>query len=329
MRNYCQLIRRLHAPLLYILLLVPTPQLAADPCAYLSTHILCNTSAWPKYSCYGINTWMGGAIVEITTDWTLGGGFGLNCNLVDNGGGGDFGRQVQVDGYLPGQQYPTNCWPCDSGCHWGWNPVQAGSCSPTGFSGVQQVTQQTNYLYTRTQPMHWDNELGRSNVVLEQQLQYVRWNALKITYTITNNESFTLQTSSYDVPVVYLEPRLNRAVTYGGSQPWTNSALTTLQIPVQNNTSINPAPREDWVAWLETYPNDGGDHGVALYVPFQNNWLVWGMGRLAGGNLQPTNFMQVFQTLTISPGQHKSVTAYLLTGTVEEMRASIYSLSGH
>jgi len=309
-------------------LLIPPLQVQADPCGTGFDYSICNTSAWPKYACYSINSYLGGAIVHLQTDWSSGGPFGLNCNLVDNGYGGDYGRQIQVDMYRPGQSYPTNCWPCDPGCHWGWNPVQAGNCS-SGYSGTLQVVQSTNYLYTKTQPMHWDNELGRSNMILEQRLQFVLWNALKVTYTIKNNETYTIQDGGFSVPVAFLEPRLDRAVAYKGSQPWTNGPLTTIDVPAQHNASIDPDPDEPWVAWLETYVGDGGDHGVALYVPFQGNWLVWGLGRTRGSDVEPTNFMLARQTFTLTPGQSKSVIAYLLTGTVEEMRSSIYTLAGH
>lgn len=251
--------------------------------------------------------------------------------MVDNGFGigVDQGRQIQVDMYMPNQSYPTNCWPCNSGCHWGWNPVQAGSCASGNVSGGWLLTQQPNLLVTRTQPLHWDNELRRSAILLDQRLEFVLWNALKITYTITNYELFPLTNASFDVPVAYLETTLNRAVAYKGSQPWTNGPLTTLQIPVQNNTSIDVQPAEHWMAWLETYPSNGADYGVALYVPPQGNGIFYGMGRLDGPNVPATNFMQVFQSFTLAQGQSKSVIAYLITGTVEEIRASIYTLAGH
>jgi hypothetical protein len=159
-------------------------------------------------------------------------------------------------------------------------------------------------------------------VVIEQTLQFVLGNTVKITYVITNNEPFAIQGASHDVPVAYLKTVLSQAVAYTGSSPFTYGPITTFQIA--NNSVISPAPTERWVAWLD--PAIG--KGVALYVPAQSYWPTWGMGRLGSANVPPTNYMQMWGGFDLAPGQKRTVFAYILTGSVAEIRASVYALAG-
>lgn len=292
-------------------------EVAADPSGPgIATHYLCDTSDWPTYTCVGIDANAGGAITSLETDWTL--PWLWNSNVVDNGLP-DKGRQIQASLYHSGESYPPNCWPCNPGCNWGWNPVQAGSCSNQG-SGNLQVTQTSNSIYTRSRPLQWDNALGTSNVILEQELRFVLSNALKMTYTITNNESFTID-RPHELPVAYLETRLSQPVAYTGAAPFTDGAVTQFNIPL--GSSVSPSATERWIAWL--HPSGPG---VAIYMPLQSSAQpeVWTLGRL--NDTAPTNYLQNWARLRLQPGQTKTIVVYLITGTVDEIRDAVYSLEG-
>lgn len=294
---------------------IPGSNAKADPCVpYISTHCICNQTS---FMCACIDANEGGAITDLQTYWTL--GLLDNCNPVDNGIP-DKGRQIQVSLYTAGQSYP-NCWPCNAGCNWGWNPVQAGNCANYG-SGSLQVTQTSSSLVVRSQPMQWDNGLGRSNVVLNQDFRFARPNALQMTWTITNNESFTID-GTHEMPVAYLETRQSRPVAYTGNAPFTNAAVAEFTIGV--NSFTDPVPTERWIAWL-----DAQGHGVALYVPQQSTapTATWRLGKLGGSGVPAAHYMQNWASMRLTPGQSKSVVAYLVTGTVSEIRSAVYSLVG-
>lgn len=82
-------------------------------------------------------------------------------------------------------------------------------------------------MYSSTQPYHWNPNLGRSNVTIEQTVEFVGGynNVVKITYQVTNNESYTIA-SGHEAPVAYIiNNPFDRRLTYDGSSPWTYGGL--------------------------------------------------------------------------------------------------------
>src|SRR6185312_9994538 len=91
-----------------------------------------------------------------------------------------------------------------------WNPVQAGTmttndCQING-SGVTTYSNDGTTIHTHTQPMQWNPTLGRSNVEIDQTVSFVSgYDAIRIDYTVTNNESFSLTYAdqTHEAPVLF------------------------------------------------------------------------------------------------------------------------------
>lgn len=271
--------------------------------AQVATHYIDNGSIR-----VGINQSYGGSISYLA--------FQGGANWIDNGIP-DPGRQVQVSFYTSGQSYPI-CWPCNSGCAWGWNPVQSGSCQ-TG-SGTLTLTANSSSIYTKTQPLQWDKDLPRSNIEVEQFLTFAAWNAVRIDYAVRNNELFTFGNgSSHEFPVAYLEPALDRPFAYTGDIPWAFKAASQLSIP--HATSTAAYPKERWTGWF-----NAAGQGLALYVPRQRVFNEWRMMRLGASSVPYTNLIQNWSHFSLSPSQQRMASFYLIAGTVNQIQTTVYAL---
>lgn len=304
--------------LLITLLVVVLATVAATAHAQLYTEWLCDfevINGQNKYTCVGTDHDKGGAITYLTTDWS-------STNLVDNGLP-DPGRQIQASFYRENENYP-NCWACNNNCVWGWNAVQAGSCSESKTSGYYNIqwslTGGNPYIFTQAQLQKWDNQFGKADFFLGSHVRFLSYNTLAITYQMWNSEPIPTGNFRHELPVAYLEPFLGTPKSYVGSQPFTNAAVSTLPVPSNNFYTVNAT--EKWVGWF----NSSGQ-GVALYVPTTSYSQLWRMGRLSGS--PQANYMQNWGLLNLQPETPYSTTVYIITGTVAEIRASVYALEGY
>lgn len=135
-------------------------------------------------------------------------------------------------------------WPCNSGCFWGWNPVQAGSCSPSLDSGYYNFQRWPNELFIQTRPRHWDTQLGVANFYVGTHIQALSPSTI--------------------------------AITYISGSPFSNAPASTLSVPL-GEVIVNPTER--WVGWF-----NGSGKGIALYVPQTSYWQTWKMGRINAGS---------------------------------------------
>jgi len=282
------------------------------------TDAICGTEG-SKYICVGINRHKGGAITALYTDWSP------TANLVDNGpSNNDNGRQVQAAIYRQGEPYPQNCWPCNPGCFWGWNPVQAGSCSPSLTSGFYNLQKTPTTIFIQTQPRHWDTQLGQSAFYIGTFGTYyeiVSSKTLRITYQLWNAEAVSTGNAPHELPVVYLEPSLQTAKSYTGSMPFAYAPVTTIAVPP--NSAVLVTPTERWTGWFNS-----SSKGVALYAPQPPYPEDWKMGRITAHSA-PTHYMQNWAFFNLQPSTPYSRTVYLIVGTTEEIRDVVYDLEGY
>ena len=257
----------------------------------------------------GLNSFWGGAIVRLS--------YQGRATWIDNGRP-DPGRAVQTTFYRSNQTY--QCFPCNSGCAWGWNPVQAGNCHDDSGSGVTEITATSSTIDSTTQPLQWNPGLGRGNVLVQQVVQFARPNALQLDYTITNNEAFTVEGSKNELPVAYIIPSLGHAFRYQGGNPFELAAASEVSVPVGENALPEFQTTEPWIAWLG---NDGV--GLGLYAP-PVPISEWRFQHLQPAGTTPANAMQFWREIPMAPGAVASHRAYLVAGTLDQIRLAVYSL---
>jgi hypothetical protein len=275
-----------------VLGLVPTHRLSGQNI----THSITNGLVF-----VGIDSDWGGAIVAYT--------YQGRPNWIDNGIP-DPGRSVQVALYRGGEVY--QCYPCTVGCAWGWNPVQAGSCS-TG-SGFISVDANESRIVVTTQPLQWNPGPGRSNVLVTTRISIVHDRAVRVDHQVTNNETFTVSGAAQEWPVAYLISGLGRAFRYQGASPGTLDPPEEVAVPVGPNQLPPFQTTEPWIAWA------GVDAvGLGLHVPFELNY-EWRFQRLQPQGTTSTNALQRWLYRDLAPGETSSFSVYLIAGSITEIR---------
>jgi hypothetical protein len=234
----------------------------------------------------------------------------------------DTGTDVQVAIYSGAG---SDCWPCgDPNCDTGWNAVQAGNACNVG-SGFQAASSDGSTIYTRTQPLQWDPDRGRSNVIIEQWVSLPAANVVKMEYKVTNNETMTIGGRTHEWPVAYLDGTLVYPYTYDGGSPWTYDTPTLVNVPVPDGITFTST--EPWIAW--DWDDGAGPYGVTLYVPTSQAHDTWGMRRWTPSGSVSRSILQNWGSWSLDPGQSVTLTAYLITGPLSDARAQVYAYEGH
>lgn len=261
-----------------------------------------------------INPNWGGAITNITP-WST-------CQNLVNNGIPDPGRSIQVA--VRRQETDLGCWVCDAGCNNVWNPTQGGSPCNGHVSGYTNFDQAPGVMHTRSQIYNFDDDDGRSNIFVDQWVLFARPNVLEIHYTVTNQEGFAFF-DAQEFPVAYLNPSLSTAYRYAGPNPWTYDTAEAVNVPVGEGKLPTFDTSEPWIAWIGS---DG--YGLALYVPTWESHSRWQLHRVQPGPPStPTNVLQNWFDMTMAPGQQVNQLAYVIYGTLDEIRARVYEFEGH
>ena len=206
---------------------------------------------------------------------------------------------------------------------WGYNPIEAGDHFFQGSPVLASALLPDGSIYTKTQPIQWAPENfggGPGNPVLGD--AYIeKWvsvvpgfnRAFKVHYKITHFGTDTHANKFQELPVMYVNPNVPNFFYYGGTQPWTNGALSQHVMPA-NCCDILPTS-ELWGAYV-----DSSNLGIALYTPQQ---FPVSKGFNAYSTLQFTPFCP----FTWNPGTVLDFDTYILVGPLHESRAAIYALN--
>jgi hypothetical protein len=255
----------------------------------------------------------GGAITNITPART--------CVNVVNNGLPDPGRSIQLA--FRRQEPGVLCWVCDANCNGPWNPTQAGSPCNGHLSGTDAVDQEPGIIHTRSQPIYnFDDDDGRSNIVVDQWVLFARPNVVEVHYTVTNNEPSPF-TDVQSYPVAFLQPFLDRAYRYSGPSPWTYDTPEEVSVPVGENALPPFTTTEPWIAWIGS---DG--FGLGLYISTWEKHTRWNLDRVYPTGSTNTHVLHNWYEFTALPGQQYTQVAYLIYGTLDEIRTRVYEFEG-
>ena len=218
-------------------------------------------------------------------------------NLINNY---DVGRQIQQSWYANvGGSSTANTGAngytrlqCDTGNggYWPYNPVQAGDCNDNPSQIIDyEVNEEKGYIYVKARAMDWaygDTSKGgvKNGVTTKSYMEnyyrlnddgtvfinnsFIDWNG----FTDMDKCDFHLSELPAFIPV----HTLNHFITYDGTNPWANEALT-----IKNDLSIwtestgkyyqsridrnaNGTTGEEWVAWAN---DQYGSIALGIYIP--------------------------------------------------------------
>jgi len=249
---------------------------------------------------------------------------GEEYNLVNNH---DRGRQVQAS-YYAGQRLDRRL----EGQHpawspWTWNPIGAGDV----YGNKPEIVSASNNgatIYIKTIPLLWDmnNEPG--------ECFFETWISLENNTVIVTNRLTAHRTdnrwdvvpSHQEIPAVYTIGDLDRLYTYEGVHPFTHAPLTRIH---------NSGP--PWVYWGMERPHEAwaahvnSNHwGVGVYSPDAESF-VGGFHGVAPGTTQDqaTGYIGPLKTVSLDKDTVFEYQFYLIVGTLEEIRSTVYRLEGY
>ncbi|GAB3925348.1 hypothetical protein GCM10028804_27130 [Larkinella terrae] len=258
---------------------------------------------------------MGGAITYLAASAN-------GQNLVNNW---DSGRQIQASFYsgptpfAPNGKQPHPLWK-----DLGWNPIMSGDV----FGNRSKVLETRNdgqQIYIKTLPMIWPNDNEPAECTIETWISLDK-NTVKVRHKLNNNRSDTKQYSArpQELPAVFLNAPFRNIVSYTGTKPFTNDALTKTGSQTVNEIFGGKAmlSPENWLAMV----NDA-NWGVAVYKPNHQYFIGGSFGT------SPVGGEYDFTTGYITPSAYEIIDSNiqyeysyaLIVGSIDDIRKYVYA----
>lgn len=238
-------------------------------------------------------------------------------NVVDDE---DCGRMIQLalyDNDLPRTVAGTECLFLNPYYNFPWNPVQAcDGCDPPHMS---QIIDGSDSSYIKVRPILWIGNGVAGDFVIEQRITQTEFsNALKVSYKIIHEGSDLHKKLQVELPATWIKNRFSKFVYYNGNHPWTNDTLkeTTRGL---DYTSEPLMGIENWGALV----NPADNRGIGVYNPYSQNLMNFWPN--PGGGSYPRYFT-TWLSIGFPPRSEVSLDIYILTGSVNEIRNTVYQL---
>ncbi|MCX6922038.1 MAG: hypothetical protein NT154_02285, partial [Verrucomicrobia bacterium] len=212
----------------------------------------------------GMDLGLGGAVTFISSRDHPG-------NIINSA---DLGRQIQMSHYSGpwpfevGEKKPHKAW-----AGLGWNPIQTGDC----YMNPSKVIEHRNdgkQLYIKCIPMQWPLDNVPGDCVFETWTR-LEGPVIHMRYRCTNQRSdpTAYRPCPQELPAVYTVSTLCRLMSYTGSRPFTQDALTQV-----TNDWRKPWPwtrfvaTERWAALVDSkdwglgvFKDEGGEFHGGIY----------------------------------------------------------------
>ena len=224
----------------------------------------------------------------------------------------DSGRLVQYSYYgLPRSNdgvYPD----------WPWNPV-AGGDGHGNPSHILSISNDDTTIVVRTNPLDWSGDGRRTGTIFETRYT-LEGRAVRIQNTLYNDaQDHHSGGPGFDqeIPALYVTTDLETLTYYGGDAPFTGGDLSRAE-PGPPPAGTRLQATECWAA----YVNAAG-FGVGVCVPgvsLIGNSFRSGEQGVAEDDAPDTNYFAFCGNFNITPHLVRTDTAYLVLGTLDDIR---------
>lgn len=266
----------------------------------------------------GVDLNLGGAITYLSVA-------SKDDNMVNNW---DWGRQIQMSHYagpVPfevGDKKPAPHWK-----HLGWNPVQAGD----DFRNPSRVLESRNdgkEIYIKCIPMQWPLNNVPSECVFESWISLAK-NIVNVRSKITmQRKDITFYAARMqELPAIYVNAPYHRLMTYRGSKPGTNEAVSVI--------TYKPTVDQPWTSWLATecwsaLVNDQ-DFGVGVCHPgcFRMSGGFAGKPGRGGTHDVHTGYLAPNHIEHLDPNGEFEHRYHIVVGNLDEIRSTSLKLLGN
>ena len=265
----------------------------------------------------GLNRRWGGSITEVSLD---------GRNFVN---AFDTGREVQLSLYdIDGRG--DLCAGCTGS--WPWNPVQAGD-RHGHTTGVLAQERTDSAVYMKTRPLEWfpDDKGGNAGRAVPTDMVYEMWvsvvpehpRAFHVHFRATHEGADSHAATGQEVPAVFANAEFSNFIYYGGTQPWTNDALTHARMRSLNDAawaSTRFYVPERWAAFA-----DAKGVGLTVYTPSAYPY-AGGYSVATGTGSYDTNYFVPVSFFGVGPHAVIEADVYLVAGDVDAARGVVYDL---
>jgi hypothetical protein len=274
----------------------------------------------------GIDLSLGGA-VTVLEDKANGGANMINSH--------DWGRQIQLSYYSGPTPYigPNGEQPHQTWAKLGWNPIQSGSVGKIRSKTLACEQPDARTLRVRCTPMQWPHDNVPGDCQFEVTYRLIGSNVVEMAARLLNRRKDKKQYSGrqQEMPALYTNGRWYRLLAYDGDRPFEHAPLTEL---------VGRGDGKGW-PWLSFHASerwaalvDDAGSGVGVFQPEVTRFL----GGFAGGDVKKgtggeregqTGYIAPVGTRILDANIDWTYRAYLIVGTVEEIRAGAYALRRH
>ena len=257
----------------------------------------------------GVNLGLGGAVTYLAE---IG-----KKNLINSY---DWGRQIQMSFYSGPIPYEPEGYKVRE--EWkalGWNPIQSGDC----YNHPSKILEQRisdNEIYVKSIPMQWPMENCPGECTFETWYRLDGKNVQVHSRLVNKREDKTQYDSRHqELPAVYTNGEWYKLVSYIGTKPCTNDAVTEL-CTKENGLGwpwIGFRATEGWAALV-----DDNNYGLGPYNSMSCEWIGGFAGDMGSGEEKdfPTGYISPLTTEIID---HNIVFDYeytLIVGDLDSIR---------
>ena len=238
----------------------------------------------------------------------------------------DEGRLIQQSYYgtpgVPGVYEPGESF--DS--KWVYNPVQGGDQYGNDSRIIDIVVTDTS-IYIKAQPQDWSLN-GAITPSYMENWYILREDYIEVKNRFVDFSGWTHPTTNQEIPAFYTVSFLDTFVWYGGTEPWTDGALSSRddlnfwgdpQYSADCRFLLRESNTESWCAWV----NEDVDFAMGVYVP---NADAYSAGRYQyNGSMDDDDdacgYVAPLKKLKLVAYEALEYSYLIATGSIEEIRA--------
>lgn len=265
------------------------------------------------------------ALAEVPIEIDLGQGGAITYvgldgeNVVDESDCGYLLQLALYDDDMPKTAAGASCLPENPTYTFAWDPVQA--CDGCRVPHFSQILAGTEKSFVRVKPLLWIGNGTDGDFVIEQRISQTSLpNAVKVSYKIIHEGSDYHERLKIELPATWIKNKFSKFVYYNGYRPWSNDTLkeTTSYLDSSKEEYI---ATENWGALVDPATN----RGIAVYNPHSYQVMNFIPEPALRSATRPRYFTS-WLLYEFPPHTEADFDFYILTGSISEMRSSIYNL---
>jgi len=237
-------------------------------------------------------------------------------NVVEDSDCGYLIQLALYDESLPRTVAGSSCLSDNPDYNFAWNPVQAcDGCQPPHMS---QILAGSDKSYIKMRPLLWIGNGQVGDFVIEQRISQTEYsNAVKVNYKIIHEGEDYHEKLALELPATWIKNKYSKFVYYNGNTPWTNGVLKEAISDISAEVLLKT---ESWGALVDPSSNKG----IGVYNP--SNLLMMNFIPQPFGATIDTKYFTSWVSTEFPPHSEFSYDFYILTGSVQEIRSTVYKL---